>query len=807
MSDFSRGLIKPGHEAEHFEDLKASTPRTRTINAHDERISTRSACFVLSSSRSIFAGLVRGQTFSSKHFLRSRLARTLRGSLRSSTKPPDSYTGHLARPAATESLSPSHFTETKGLATVFEEDPVDDWVDDFEPISRDEIAELEVPPPEPDPPRTSLSGSRSIDNPLESSEPLVRTTSERSHSSDPFATPSNYRSPADSIQPYTIPSRPSSAPPDRTPVTPVRSRTTSRASKRSLRSSRRHSQPHDPHNLRLILDFPTPPNHIPTPISNHLSPPIEAPTPIADDSSIFYDKDPFRADSINLEREPVERPASPAKTDPTTAGSSASFHTALSRAPTPTPTQASSTGTATLRRLGSFAREAKDSLRASFRTPISEISSTRSRKPKRVQRVFAEKTPESPSTPKVSFDLLPEFIPEGLDFSFPQFDNATPRSPKPAPSAPFRPSRLVKPYYTSLDNISTSHILQNQELSPRTRLQSAPSLFSPVNPVPETEQPENSTQPAFPPPIPRPPPPNRPLPPLPFPVLPPPKFAVNFEFVNPLDLTASPAPSTQYRYSAATASFAPSPSWLSRNVRELELYLANQGSDSPESIHSAVADVDSDTSQNTDLFDSSVRYSIEVESPSSPSPIPVPSQLPLPRPAPQSVYLQGQIPIHNADSSTETFHSVDTFTETTAEPVTTPSSQVTRSRTRSRRTSSTATYTVLRPGRSPSRVSSPRRPRSRNSSVARATITHYRRSITETRKKQRTISSSNSRSTQRSSQTIVAVEKVRILSNLQPAFDSPSRCTAFSTSLVPRCYHPITVFRTLFSYNFSPYSP
>lgn len=705
---------------------------------------------------------MRGPTFSSKHFLRSRLARTLRGSLRSSTKPPDSYTGHLARPAAPESLSPSHFTETKGLATVLEEDSLDDWVDDFEPISRDEIPELEVqPPPEPDPPRPSLTSSRSIDNPPKSPEPLVRTTSERSHSSDPFATPSNYRSPVDSVHPYTLPSRPSSAP----PVSPVRSRTTSRASKRSRRSSRRNSQPHDPHNLHLILDFPLPPNHIPTPVSTQLSPPKEAPTPVADDSSIFYDQDPFRADSINLEREPVERPASPTKTDPTTAGSSASFHTALSRAPTPTPTQASSTGTATLRRLGSFAREAKDSLRASFRTPISEISSTRSRKPKRVQRVFAERTPESPSTPRVSFDLLPEFIPEGLNISFPSFDNAAPRSPQ---SAPFRPSRLVTPYYTSLDNVSTSAILQNQDPSPRTRLQSAPSLFSPVNPVPEAEQPENSTQLASPPPVPRPPPPNRPLPPLPFPALPPPKFAVNFEFVNPLDLTASPAPSTQYRYSAATTSFAPSPSWLSRNVRELELYLANQGANSPESIHSAVADVDSDTSQNTDFFDSSVPYSIEVESPSSPSPIPVPSQLPLPRPAPQPVYLQGHVPIHTADSSSETFHSVDTFTETTAEPVTSPSSQVTRSRTSSRRTSSVATYTALRPGRSPSRVSSPRHPRSRNSSVTRATITHYRRSITETRKKQRTISSSNSRSTRTASQTILAVEKVSIMSNLQP---------------------------------------
>lgn len=141
-------------------------------------------------------GLATGQTFSSKHFLRSKLARTLRGSLRSSTKPPDSYTGHLSRPVAPQSLSPAHFTETKGLATVLEEEPVDDWVDDFEPITREEVAELEAPPPEPEAtlPQPSSIDTRSIDHSQKFAEPIVRSTSERSHSSDPFATPRNYHS-------------------------------------------------------------------------------------------------------------------------------------------------------------------------------------------------------------------------------------------------------------------------------------------------------------------------------------------------------------------------------------------------------------------------------------------------------------------------------------------------------------------------------------------------------------------------------------------------------------------------------------
>ena len=262
-----------------------------------------------------------------------------------------------------------------------------DGVQDIEPVSREDVPTVgpvaDAAPTGPSVP--SPPSADAIDKALSIVPPeRLRTVSgarQQSDISDPFATPSNYRSPIDSLHPVSLLSRSSSL---RSPVektsTSIRRRSSSRASRQSRQSSRHISDLQD---LRLILDFPYPPSHLPTPVDSAKPAGTahdRSPAPIGDDSSVFYDQDPFRAESI-LEKDPVDARSSIAHTIPDSA--TASFHTALSRASTPAPSAPStSTGTktsSTLKRFGSL----KSTLRASFRTPISEISSNRPHRSRR----------------------------------------------------------------------------------------------------------------------------------------------------------------------------------------------------------------------------------------------------------------------------------------------------------------------------------------------------------------------------------------------------------------------------------------
>ncbi|TFY72417.1 hypothetical protein EVG20_g593 [Dentipellis fragilis] len=725
--------------------------------------------------------------FPPKKSLRSRLARSLRGSLRGASKPAEAPSGDLRARLFPE--AGADFAESKVLSTVVEEDPtaLEDWVDDFEPISLEDVRFDE------DEDRSSstvtVQAARSaIDKapaPAPDSapvpDPLVLAPSV-SQVSDPFATPSDYRSPSSSVFTPTFPSRTSSvqrAFVDKTSPVLSRPRTTSRSSKRSRRSANYENALQD---LKIISDFPLPPSHVPTPVSATAAPKTSA-TPIADNSSVFFDRDPFRAESTLDDDEP----SSLNKAELTPVDSSVSFHTAQSRAsspvrpptppeppkplpeppsgteaeartlspsPPPVPSRASvqsipqapsisarstntvTKATATLKRFGSLTKE---TLRSSFRTPISQISSGRQRK-KRVEHVFGQDPPERSVQQQIPF-LLPEFKPEALDISFPSFDAAT--SPRTSRTFHPYPQRSVQSFYGSLEDFLTGHTKQ-PETGRHHRHRSVPSLLpSAIAADPkrtlesdEVSRPPPSPAPAPPAPRLRPPPPTRPLPPLP--PLPPPTISrpFKFEFVDPSELTASPTYSTnEFRYSSAAASLAPpSPSWLSRNVQELEWALFHPESkpSSPTSISSELGEPVPDIHTDIDADDtSSVPYptSSEAQTPASPSPLPIPSTLPLPYPPSEVVYIRGRVAIHDLSSSDATFRTVASFTDSPSEV--TATLKVPR---RSRRTSSTAS--TRQSDRSPTRAFSPSvHSRSRKSSVTRATITHFRRSVVKDRHK------------------------------------------------------------------------
>ncbi|KAA1468060.1 hypothetical protein DENSPDRAFT_847964 [Dentipellis sp. KUC8613] len=728
----------------------------------------------------------------SKKSLRSRLARSIRGSLRGASKPAETPAGDLHARLFPE--AGADFVESKVLSTVVEEDPtaLEDWVDDFEPISLKDVRF------DDDEDRSSstvtVQAARSaIDKapaPAPDSapapDPLVLVPSvSQVEPSDPFATPSDYRSPTSSVFTPSFPSRTSSvqrASVDKTsPILP-RPRTASRSSKRSRRSADYENTIQD---LKIISDFPLPPSHVPTPVSATVASKTSVTPIITDNFSTFDNQDPSRVESTLDDNQP----SSLNKAELTPVESlSVSFHTAPSRAsspvrpstpprppkslpelpsepvaeartltpsPPPIPSRASvqstpqtpsistrstntvTKATATLKRFGSLTKE---TLRSSFRTPISQISSGRQRKKQRVEHVFGQDTPERSVQQQTPF-LLPEFKPEALDISFPSFDAAT--SPRTSRTFHPYPQRSVQSFYGSLEDFLTGHTKQ-PETGRHHRHRSVPSLLPSAiaaDPKLTLESDEASRPPPSPAPDPpaprlRPPPPTRPLPPLPPPLPPTISRPFRFEFVHPSELTASPAYSTnEFRYSSAAASLAPpSPSWLSRNVQEIEWALFHPESkpSSPTSDSSELGEPVPDIHTDIDADDtSSVPYptSSEAQTPASPSPLPIPSTLPLPFPASEVVYIRGRVAIHDLSSSDATFRTVASFTDSPSEV--TATLKVPR---RSRRTSSTAS--TRQSERSPTRTFSPSvRSRSRKSSVTRATITHYRRSVVKDRHK------------------------------------------------------------------------
>jgi hypothetical protein len=603
--------------------------------------------------------------------------RSLRGSTSRSTEPP--ATEDLTR-LSPDPLPAGGGKGTEGLSTVVEED-FEDWVDDFDDISLEEVP----------------LGVEGVDRAAAGSS--SRTQTQLTHESDSaFA------------------SRP---------------RTTSKTSRRSRKSSE----------LRLILDFPLPPTFIPTPNSKTpLSIPVRLPhtqqdTPVRDDESISEDRDTPEV----------------AEADITRVGSSASFYTANSQSPSPVPSvqsvhtdpapppsplpsahppplsplhlpfpdqpslspQPSRTAetpstththrsirtltkaSETLKRFGNLTRE---TLRTSFRTPVSELSVRKARRgTARVAHVSLDQLQHS-SLPNVDRSpLLPDFHPEAFDVSFPAVEtpHGTPRTSRLSRAHP-----SVHSFYASLEEFLTSHLRSDDSNNRRSRFISAPTLLVTAErdtPKPTTSPPAvTDTQVVILAPAPLLPCPDRPLPPLP---------REGYDFVDPSTLTesATVSPASEHRYS----SIPPSPSWLSRNVRDLEIALIKKA-EAP-SLSSSRSAFGSDTDNNSSDHRRKATHRTHSSSTVS-SPLRLHGEV---------VFLRGRVNIQDSKPRHITLKSSSR----------TPSdATVIQTRTRPRRSRSN------HPRLPPSPVA---RPRSRTSSVTKATITHYRRSLVETRKKSR----------------------------------------------------------------------
>ncbi|KAF8506601.1 hypothetical protein F5888DRAFT_1902277, partial [Russula emetica] len=648
-------------------------------------------------------------TFGSKSFLRSRLVRSLRGSTSSSTERSTApVPGDVTRQDS-DQPSTGRANDTEALSTVAEED-LEDWVDDFEAISLSDVPGV-VDQAE------SVAGS---------------SGASQSSSSESDSTHSSRRTKQSQSQPQPQP----------------RQRTTSKTSRRSRQSSRRETE------LRLILDFPLPPTFIPTPPTTRTPPPSRPPAevaPVNDDESIFYDNDPFRAKPIRDQDAAAEVASqSIAETGAPRGDSSASFYTAHSRSSSPVPSshilpppslhpseqqqqpplsplqlpfpdpslssspQLSHSATlstsrrsvrtltkasATLKRLGNRTRE---TLLTSFRAP-------RPRRATRVKHVSLEHLPHSSHHLTDPRPVLPDFHPEAFDISFPAVE--TPRtSPRPSRVRVARSQPSVQSFYASLEEFLTSH-LHSDELNRRSRFKSAPTLLltsdrdPPSKPV-EAPSAEVEVVPPTPPLLPR---TERPLPPLP---------REAYQFVDPSTLTksASVSPASGHRRS----SLPPSPSWLSRNVRELEVALAKRLEAS--SVASSRSAWGSDTEEVSTIH---LPKAVQTQTP-SPSTTSSSTRL-----RGEVVRLRGRVNIQDTTPRQITLRSLTSSNKTPSE-----ATVVLRTRSRSRRNRSghpsqpRLVISTVPPN-------PPVRPRSRTSSVTKATITHYRRSLLETRKKTR----------------------------------------------------------------------
>ncbi|KAI0034135.1 hypothetical protein K488DRAFT_84228 [Vararia minispora EC-137] len=703
-------------------------------------------------------------------------------------------------------------TSVPGLSTVAEEDG---W-SDFEEVSLDEVDE------EPKADRgggidselardasTSLSQPPAVDAPDAAPDTAPAPTDSLR---DPFATPSDYwrRSPASSL-------RPGSASSAVNPTTPLdRVRHSSKASRRSRRSSgHRNTLGTD---LRLLLDFPLPPKSIPTPQSSVRSrQAAQELTPIADDRSVFYDSDPFRAESLRTEalfgpEFATEYLASNRALSTIESSARESFHTAqsvVSRRSTPpppetaasspplppspplsssppslppkdkppratspaprslpprrlpglepsslhkrTPSSAShsttfSKATASLRRFSSFTR---DTLRSSFQP----------RPKKRAQDAPAESA-TNPNANRKSRYELPELGRESFHISIPSFKDGLLEKTQGLDQELVNDLQSAQPYPRSKPATSRHGRFKSAPSLLVTPIATEPRFVFPVTESPPLEPVAN-----------HPPRPTRPAPPIPPELSPlpldPPPFA-KFTRVDPRELSVSPT--ADPRLSSAAVSFVPpSPSWLSRNVIDLEEWF--NGSDGKlltpglsNSSHESLVSSDSFYSNRVEPSDSEDDVSTidnrtpPLSSPPSPT-FPAPSTVPpasrpvlLPsrRLAPptsaassspsETLSVRGYVDIHDGLTARSTRTKLTIDTNLSGFPLG-------RVPPREYRIYSPPLSLCSRTPVSTKLASSRARTRSRSNSVTRATITHYRRSVVESRI--RTGTSSRTDSTRR----------------------------------------------------------
>ncbi|KZV74924.1 hypothetical protein PENSPDRAFT_681621 [Peniophora sp. CONT] len=565
--------------------------------------------------------------------------------------------------------------------------------------------------------------------------------------------------------------------------------------KASRHSRRRASAPADL--KKLLLDFPLPPKSIPTPHSGSTSRPAEL-TPIADDRSIFYDHDPFRASILGTESQDYVATTKALSTI-TSSGKESSFYTARSRAstgsagsdartvgrsstsspplpktptlpPTPPPPaksrpvtprpdssthaheQARNTGHRRTASILSHSSTISKSLRRVGSTIKSSVHDLKKSpfKHKKSASVDALRTP-APSAPRLE---LPDIVPQGFHVELPVFESPR-QSIYISPQAQ-TPLRRRQSFYGSLEDLPSPDTAAPAPAVLRARYLSAPSLLSPRSEnTPFVPNAAFLVKPSF---VPHPPRPKRAIPPeppklSPLPHWEPPPF-IRYERVDPLSLGSSETTDSRIMLPSAVSSAPHSPSWLSRNVTGFEHALRM-----PNQEQTTLRSPDRDSTFNysnsshesmvsSDSFYSNLVEASDVGSPSSVSPnTPALSSPQSPSPPPRTVRSQRSY-ISSATTTSEPF-SIRGYLDI---------QDVRSTRTKLTIDTRVSPFPVERPRRpqapafpqtSRSISSSAKTPisarpqiqrqrtRSRSNSVTRATITHFRRSIVEHRKQSR----------------------------------------------------------------------
>lgn len=390
-------------------------------------------------------------TSPSKNFLQSKLARSLRGSLRIST---DNSSRVLARAI--------HRTSATGRDNPPNEDEASSG---FEHITHDDLPiQLDFSPRPLDRDAPPLET-----NPVESPTPTATPVSPN-RSSPPSQPTQSTLSRLKNFSRISLDHFPH-------PHLLLRSSTFSRFSRLSIRSQKQ--QVVDVTDTDLILEFPNPPTHIPTPIASAHEH-IVTQSAAADTDRISASPHPHPLSDPYIPDAEVEDPSiHPHHTSITSSHTSASAPDTLKSKSKVIPRS--------LRNLSSLAKTA---IKASFRTPISHVSPAYSAKAKQRRRTRPTSEPFHPSEqfPRIVLSPLPELP---LEISH--------LTPIPIPVGE-----------SSVDQRPVDHASQ----------------------------------------------------------------LITYEYVSPLDLTASPSPllGGDLLSSARTSFAPPSPSWLSRNVQGLELH-------------------------------------------------------------------------------------------------------------------------------------------------------------------------------------------------------------------------------------------
>lgn len=483
----------------------------------------------------------------------------------------------------------------------------EDWSEDFEQIEYEDILGL-------------AHGDQPTAIDHISPEEVSSEQSHTSPISNPFATPAGYQYPtptsssASRSRSHSVISRLKNL--SRTSIDRPRDPLRRSSSKRSTRTQRSSRIKPKAELTSLCLDFPPPPTHIPTPIASahcpsepSSAPPLES-AAVDDTSSVIFNFDPFRSNFI-LENNLVE----PVLNEPTPEVQEELRSCGRPPSPVPSITRTVKGNNRTPGTLKRFKTLTKQALRASLRTPVSELSSSHpvgSRRTRSFRRTSAPASVPEPEPPRPSTEPSAPPILDDIQLT-------TSPLPEPGLSPPLPPL----PSEPSSNTIPVIHISAEPE-TPTIEI---------------TDSQEHSLQ------------------------IPPPPSAFRYQLVDPSELTASPfsfSTSSLINNSTRTSFIPPSPSWLSRNVPGQDLFDFRSILPSPTASQARSpylfdlerlkpSPVDSEFNFNfaSALFRPDSPPPLPVPPPSAPLTIPPPTITVCPAPRPRHPQPQPQIQTHS----------------------------------------------------------------------------------------------------------------------------------------------------------------